>query len=78
MGRDFTIFASADGVVSFRNMTGHHRGQKYIDVTPVVAKAKTVKATKAVKATAKPAAEKVVTKKAPAKKAVAKKASAKK
>lgn len=37
MGNDFTIFAVADGIVSFRNMTGTHRGQKFVDVTPVEA-----------------------------------------
>lgn len=32
MGRDFTIFSTMDGFVSFRNMTGSHRGQKFVDV----------------------------------------------
>lgn len=32
MGKDFTIFATAEGVVEYRNMTGIHRGQKYVDV----------------------------------------------
>jgi large subunit ribosomal protein L27 len=32
MGKDFTIFATTEGVVKFRNMTGPHRAQKYIDV----------------------------------------------
>ncbi len=32
MGRDFTIFATTDGVVNFRDMSGLHRGQKYVDV----------------------------------------------
>lgn len=32
MGKDFTIFAVADGKVAFRDMTGSHRGQKYVDV----------------------------------------------
>lgn len=32
MGRDFTIFAAREGIVAFRKMTGHHRGQKLIDV----------------------------------------------
>lgn len=32
MGRDFTIFATKNGVVAFRAMTGAHRGQKYVDV----------------------------------------------
>lgn len=34
MGKDFTIFATSEGTVKFRNMTGHHRGQKYIDIVP--------------------------------------------
>ncbi|MBN1617853.1 50S ribosomal protein L27 [Candidatus Dojkabacteria bacterium] len=32
MGRDFTIFTVIDGFVSFRKMTGHKRGQFYVDV----------------------------------------------
>lgn len=32
MGRDFTIYARADGVVKFRMMTGSKRGKKAIDV----------------------------------------------
>ena len=32
MGRDFTIYAIAPGVVSFRNMTGSKRGRKAVDV----------------------------------------------
>lgn len=32
MGRDYTLFAKTDGVVNFRAMTGHHRGQKFVDV----------------------------------------------
>ncbi len=32
MGKDFTIFATTEGVVRFRDMTGAHRAQKYIDV----------------------------------------------
>ncbi len=31
-GRDHTLYAVADGYVSFRGMTGHKRGQKYVDV----------------------------------------------
>lgn len=34
MGKDYTLFAKADGVVGFRNMTGFHRGRKFIDVVP--------------------------------------------
>lgn len=32
MGRDFTIYSTENGVVAFRNMSGAHRGQKYVDV----------------------------------------------
>lgn len=70
-GKDYTIFSKAEGYVNFRQMTGHKRGQKYVDVVPVVGEAKTEKkvveiAAPAAEASAKP-------KKAPAKKAVAKK-----
>lgn len=34
LGRDHTIFATADGVVSFRRMSGEKRMQKYVDVIP--------------------------------------------
>ncbi len=46
IGRDHTIFAVTDGYVYFRNMTGHKRAKKYIDILPedpeVVVEAKTV------------------------------------
>ncbi|MDD3648056.1 MAG: 50S ribosomal protein L27 [Candidatus Dojkabacteria bacterium] len=32
MGRDFTIYATADGMVEFRILTGDRRGKKAIDV----------------------------------------------
>ena len=32
MGRDHTLFASSDGVVAFRKMTGSKRGKKVVDV----------------------------------------------
>lgn len=32
MGRDHTLFATSDGYVSFRDMTGYKRGQKYVDI----------------------------------------------
>ncbi|HRN86359.1 MAG TPA: 50S ribosomal protein L27 [Candidatus Dojkabacteria bacterium] len=48
MGKDFTIFATAEGVVRFRNMTGAHRAQKYIDVVIEEVK-KTVKKAPAAK-----------------------------
>lgn len=34
LGRDHTIFAAVDGIVSFRDMAGRHKGQKYIDIVP--------------------------------------------
>lgn len=37
MGRDFTLFATADGVVEFRNMTGFKRGKKTVNVVPTTA-----------------------------------------
>ncbi len=33
MGRDFTIFATTDGVVSFKNMTGFKKDKKMVVVT---------------------------------------------
>jgi large subunit ribosomal protein L27 len=38
MGRDFTIFATTDGVVEFKRMNGHKRNQKKINVVPQEAK----------------------------------------
>ena len=35
MGRDFSIYAVQDGIVSFRKMSGYKRGKYYIDVTSV-------------------------------------------
>ena len=32
MGKDFTIFATEEGFVHFRNMTKSHRDQKFVDV----------------------------------------------
>jgi len=34
IGKDFTIFATADGVLNFKRMTGNHRGQSIIEVLP--------------------------------------------
>ena len=34
MGRDFTIFATVDGEVKFRNMVGNKRGRKAVDIIP--------------------------------------------
>lgn len=66
MGRDFTIYATSDGVVSFRGMTGQHRGQKYVDIiaeskaqTPVPSK---VERTKKRAATPKASTKKVTPK----------------
>lgn len=33
-GRDFTIYATAEGVVSFKNMTGYKKDHKLINVLP--------------------------------------------
>lgn len=32
IGKDYTIFATKDGVVNFKNMTGSHKGQKKVEV----------------------------------------------
>lgn len=64
MGRDYTIFASIDGIVSFRAMTGFHRGQKYVDIKTAKEKKPAVKA--------KVAAKKATPKKAAATKTVTK------
>lgn len=77
LGRDHTIFASKDGYVAFRNMTGFKRGYKLVDVLPqrkgeaVVTKsaAKTESDDSSFVATA----EKEVVAEKPAKKATAKK-----
>jgi large subunit ribosomal protein L27 len=34
IGRDFSIYAVADGVVRFRRMTGHKRNKYYVDILP--------------------------------------------
>lgn len=34
LGRDHTIFATADGVVEFKTMTGFKRGRKSVHVIP--------------------------------------------
>jgi large subunit ribosomal protein L27 len=90
MGRDFTLFASKDGFVSFRQMTGFHRTQKFVDVLEKTsnkdaAKKVTAKAVKSapktgVKAEVKPAAKTTKVAKAvkASPKAIAKKAPAKK
>lgn len=57
-GRDFTIFAKADGVVTFRRMTGHKRNQKYVDILAKV----TSESKKVVKAKSEPKMETVQTK----------------
>ncbi|MCA9380284.1 50S ribosomal protein L27 [Candidatus Dojkabacteria bacterium] len=49
MGKDFTIFATTEGVVRFRNMTGTHRAQKYIDVVVAEVKKTVKKASKTTK-----------------------------
>lgn len=34
LGRDHTIFATAEGIVTFRRLTGYKRNQKAVDVIP--------------------------------------------
>jgi len=46
MGKDFTIFATKDGVVSFRQMTGFHRTQKFVDIVEEAKKTPAKKASK--------------------------------
>lgn len=73
IGRDHTVFATVDGFVAFRQMTGYKRAKKWIDVLPqaVTKKAETKAATKpAAKAEV---AEVKAEKKTPAKKTTAKK-----
>ena len=56
-GRDYTIFAVQEGFVSFRNMTGHKRAKKLVDVLStresVAPNAKKSVAVKAVKSETK-------------------------
>lgn len=44
MGKDYTLFAKINGIVSFRNMTGTKRGQKAVDILPEAEKATKAKA----------------------------------
>lgn len=53
MGKDFTIFATTEGIVRFRNMTGALRAQKYIDVVVGEVKKTTKKTTTVKKSTSK-------------------------
>src|SRR5476651_1790974 len=48
-GRDFTIFAKAEGFVSFRRMTNYKRDQNFVDILPMVV-VEEVKVAKVVKA----------------------------
>lgn len=84
MGRDFTIFATQAGVVSFRRMRGYKRNQNFVDVVakiveevkPVAVKAAKKETPKKVAKKAAPVAEKKVAK--PAAKKATKKPTAKK
>ena len=38
MGRDYTLFATADGVVEFSLLTGFKRGKKQVNVNAEIAK----------------------------------------
>lgn len=66
LGRDHTIFATANGFVGFRHMTGYKRAKKYIDVLPQPA---VEVAASAEVAEVKPVAKKAVAAKKPAAKA---------
>ena len=78
IGRDFTIYATSEGFVSFRRMTGYKRNQKLVDILPTLVKKavtseKEVKAEVASEAKAeKPAAKARATRKPAAKKAAPK------
>ncbi len=64
-GRDFTIFSKINGIVSFRQMTGYKRNQKYVDVLPEevkVAKKAPKSESEEVKAEKKPVAKKTTKK----------------
>lgn len=78
-GRDFTIFATAQGYVAFRKMNGYKRHQSYVDVLPAMKTEVTKRAVKGEKTTTQVAkkevkAEKTEAKKAPVKRPAAKKA----
>ncbi|MEI7579469.1 MAG: 50S ribosomal protein L27 [bacterium] len=65
MGRDYTIFALKDGFLSFRQMTGHHRGQKFIDILPEIKiKTKAVAKKPHIKSSPKPVSKVKAVKKA--------------
>lgn len=34
MGKDFTIFATEEGFINYKKMTGKHRGQNIVEVLP--------------------------------------------
>src|SRR5258705_11839621 len=77
-GRDFTIFATVQGFVSYRRMNGYKRNQSYVDVLPTQRTETPVKLVKGIKTAVKKEVkaekiEKPVVKKAPAKKPAAKK-----
>jgi large subunit ribosomal protein L27 len=86
LAKDYSVYAIADGYVSFRHMTGNKRSQYYIDVLPTKKEVKTdvvleknkIEST-SIKATAKASTiKKESVKKAPVKKIAVKKASVKK
>ncbi len=46
MGKDYTLFAEIDGVVSYSLATGYKRGRKIVNVLPAEAKQSKAKAEK--------------------------------
>lgn len=67
MGKDHTLFSKVEGTVSFRQMTGHHRTQKFVDVVPAGVEKAPKKAVK--KETTKATTKKTEVKKVEKKKA---------
>lgn len=47
IGRDYTLFAKAEGLVEFTNGTGKRRGKKIVNVMPLVLETKKVTKAKA-------------------------------
>lgn len=67
-GRDFTIFATSEGFVSFRRMSGYKRTKKYVDVVASVVEVKSNLKAQIASVEAPKAETKVVAKKPAAKK----------
>ncbi len=77
-GRDFTIYATSEGYVSFRRMTGYKRNQKLVDILPTLINKTVVKKVSQVEVAAEAKPKAVAVKKATPKKTTTAVASAKK